>query len=172
MAKGEDKNRKFKVKADLALFETIQRDGRLSEEKIAQKVNISSTTVHYSMERIRKRGFFQIKAVPILEKFQEIPLAIIGFSNVHPMKVKKLKDTYAGKQEIIHFFHDDKDVILVVMDSSDSSLTRNLFDIMELLNEKPCIYIKSPTIVKSDTAIPDEILEAVYADLPDRRIRV
>ena len=171
MSKEDDKNRKFKVKADLALFETIQKDGRLSEEKIAQQVHISSTTVHYAMERIKRRGFFQIKAVPILEKFQEIPLAIIGFSNVHLMKVKKLKDTYADKQEIIHFFHDDKDVILIVMDSSYNSLTRKLFDIMELLDEKPCLYIKSPTIVKSDVSIPDEILEAVYADLPDRRIR-
>jgi hypothetical protein len=57
---------KFRVKADLALFQAIQQDGRLSEQSIASRTRISPTTVHYAMKRIRQRDFFEIKAVPRL----------------------------------------------------------------------------------------------------------
>ena len=162
---------KFKVKADLALFEAIQKNGRLSEEKIATKTNIPATTVHYAMKRIRQRDFFQIKAVPNMKKFQEIPLAVIGFSNVHPMKITKLTE-YADQAEIVQFIHSAKDVVLYVMSASKDALTRKLFEMMELLNEKPSIYITSPNIAKFEVTIPDKVLEEVYDNLPDRRIRV
>jgi len=101
---------KFKVKADLALFEAIQKDGRLSEERISQETSIPATTVHYAMERIKQRNFFEIKAVPILERFSEIPTAIIGFSSVHPAKIRELEQKYANKPEVLQFFHSEKDV--------------------------------------------------------------
>ncbi len=168
----EGNNVKFRVKADLALFEAIQKDGKLSEGRLAHETNIPSTTVHYAMERIKRRDFFQIKAVPRLEKFPEIPMAIIGFSSVHPAKVRRLEEEYAGKPELMQFMRSEKDVVLLVMDSSMDGLTKRLFRIMELAAEKPCIYITSPVIVRFGVAIPDSILDAVYADLPDRRIKV
>ena len=48
----------FKVQADLALFEAIQENGRLSETGIAKMTNIPATTVHYAMQRIKQRDFF------------------------------------------------------------------------------------------------------------------
>lgn len=164
-------NTKFKVKADLALFEAIQKDGRLSEEGVAKETGIPATTVHYAMERIRKRDFFEIRAVPMLEKFSEIPMAIIGFSNVHPAKINELKNKYASKQEIMQFFHSDKDILMLVTDTGMDSLTKKLFDIMAVAGEKPSIYITSPSIAKFGTAIPDKVLDSVYSDLPDRRIK-
>ena len=171
MAKEEMINTKFRVKADLALFAAIQRNGRLSEERIAQEINIPATTVHYAMERIRQREFFDIKAVPKLEKFQEIPLAIIGFSHVHPAKVHDLRERYMNTSEVLQFFHGEKEVLLFIMDASIDALTRHLFDIMERLDEKPCLYIACPAIAKSGVTIPDKVLDAVYAHLPDRRMR-
>lgn len=163
---------KFRVKADLALFEALQKDGRLSEEGIATHTKISATTVHYALERIRERKFFEIKAVPRLEKFSEIPMAIIGFSNVHPVKIKQLAERCAKKPEIVQCFHSEKEVMLLVMDTTMSALTKKLFEIMEQLGEKPNIYITSPMIAKFETSIPEKVLEGVYADLPDRRVRV
>jgi DNA-binding Lrp family transcriptional regulator len=165
-------NPKFKVKADLALFEAIQKDGRLSEEGIAKETGISSTTVHYAMERIKERNFFAVKAVPLLEKFSEIPMAVIGFANIHPLKINELKQKYAVKHEVMQFLHSEKDVIMLVTDVSMDSLTKKLFDIMAIADEKPSIYITSPMIAKCNITIPDKVLESVYPDLPDRRIKV
>jgi DNA-binding Lrp family transcriptional regulator len=172
MAKGEMKNTKFRVKADLALFAAIQRNGRLSEGRIAREINIPATTVHYALERIRQRDFFDIKAVPRLERFREIPLAIMGFSHVHPARIQELRRDYVNAVEVVQFFHGVKDVLLFVMASSVDALTGHLFDIMERLDEKPCLYITCPTIAKSGVTIPDKVLDAVYAHLPDRRMRV
>ena len=66
--------------------------------------------------------------------------------------------------------HGEKEVLLFVMDSSIDALTRHLFGIMEQLDEKPCLYITCPTIAKSGFTIPDKVLDAVYAHLPDRRV--
>jgi DNA-binding Lrp family transcriptional regulator len=167
-----DHNRKFKVKTELALYEEIQRNGRLSEESISQKIHIPATTVHYAMERIRDRDFFDIKAMPKLEKFSEIPLGVICFTNVHPAKVQEFKRRYCNMPEIVQFLHDDTDILLIVMESSMEALTGKLFDIMGHLGEKPCLYITSPKIVKSDMVIPDRVLNAVYANLPNRSIRI
>jgi DNA-binding Lrp family transcriptional regulator len=166
-----DENQKFRVKADLALFEAIQHDGRLSEEAIAQKTKIPATTVHYAMDRIRQRDFFKIMAVPMLEKFSEIPMAVIGFSNAHPFRIKELVQKYSAKPEIVQLLHSERDVLLVVMEPNKDALTKRLYEIMQFLDEKPSIYITSPTIAKFSPAIPDKVLESAYSDLPDRRIK-
>ena len=163
---------KFKVKADLALFQAIQQDGRLSEQNIASRTKIPSTTVHYAMKRIRRRDFFQIKAVPRFEQFQEIPMAVMGFADVHPLKVQELREQYASRPEVVQFFHSDKDVLLLVMDARPTTLTEKLVNIMELVAEKPCLYITSPKIVKYNAAIPDHVLDGVYRHLPNRRIKI
>ena len=166
----EDKA-KFRVKAELALFEALQKDGRLSEDKISKETGISATTVHYALDRIRARNFFKVVAVPKLEQFPEIPIAIIGFSNVHPVKIKELKEKYAKKPEVMLFFHGEKEVVLFLMDSNAGALTEKLFGIMDMVQEKPSIYITSPVIEKYCATIPDKVLEAVYSDLPDRRFK-
>lgn len=162
---------KFKVKAELALYEALQKDGRLSEDKIAKKTGISSTTVHYALDRIRGRDFFKVMAVPDLEKFSEIPMAIIGFSNVHPVKIKELREKYAKKSEVTQFFHGEKEAVIFLMDSSAGALTEKLFGIMDIAQEKPSIYITSPVVAKYCATIPDKVLEGVYGDLPDRRFK-
>ena len=163
---------KFRVKADLALFQAIQQDGRLSEQSIAQMTDIPPTTVHYAMQRIRQRDFFQIKAVPRLEKFREIPMAVIGFSHVHPLRIHCLRDKYTKIPEVIQFFHSERDVLLCVIDAETHKLSEKLYSIMEQLGEKPCLYMRSPSIAKSDLVIPDRILNAVYSHLPDRKTKV
>lgn len=171
MVKGDSGDTKFRVRAELALFQAIQRDGRLSEQSIAQQTDISATTVHYAMQRIRERGFFQIKAIPDLERFREIPMAIVGFSNVSHQNLRRFREKYSDRSEVLQFFHSQTEIILVIMDVSPSALTRKLYDIMEQLGSKPCIHITSPQIARFYTTIPDHILNEVYAHLPDRRLR-
>ena len=96
-----------------------------------------------------------------------------------PMKPVRLRKEdneyerrYCGMPEIVQFLHDDTDILLIVMESSIEALTGKLFDIMGHLGEKPCLYITSPKIVKSDMVIPDRILNAIYSDLPNRKLRV
>ena len=172
MAEKDKEGLKFKVKAELALFEALQENGKLSEEGAAIKTATSATTIHYAMDRIRKRDFFEIKAVPKLEKFPEIPMAVIGFSNVHPENIDKLKEKYADKPEILQFLHSEMDIMMVVIDASTDELRRRLHDIIKLAGEKPCIYMTSPEIAKYKATVPDKVLDKVYKDLPDRRFKV
>jgi hypothetical protein len=60
---------------------------------------------------------------------------------------------------------------MVVMASDPDSLTQKLFEIMELVKDKPSIYISSPSVHKCDIAIPDKVLESIYSGLPDRTTR-
>ena len=166
--KTEKKDVKFRVKADLALFQAIQKDGRLSEAKIAKMANIPPTTVHYAMKRIKRRDFFEIKGVPRLEKFQEIPTAIIGFTNLDPARIEKLKEELADRHEVVQFFHSDKDVLLFVMDTGMATLAEKLFEIMESLGDKPSIYMVAPKIARYNTGIPNQVLEGVYSALSGR----
>ena len=124
------------------------------------------------MQRIRQRDFFRIKAVPRLEKFHEIPMAVIGFSHVHPLRIHYLRDKYADTPEVIQFLHSDRDVLLYVMDAETHKLSERLYSIMHQIDEKPCLYMQSSSIAKSDLVIPDRILNAVYSHLPDRKTKV
>ena len=161
----------FKVKAELALYEALQRDGRLSEVKLAEETGISPTTVHYALDRIRSREIFKVQAVPVLEKFS-VPMAIIGFSNVHPVKIKELEEKYAGKPEVVQLYHSEKDVVMILMDADNDKLTKKLFAVMELVGEKPSVYMTAPKVAKFSAAIPEKVLEAVFSELPDRRFSV
>jgi len=160
----------FKVKVDLMVFEALQRDGTLSFEKLSDKTKIHPTTVQYAVERLRKRNFYEIKAVPKLNKFQ-LPMAVIGFSDAHPIALERLEKIYGGKQEVRLLIRGEKEIILFLMDSNKERLSRKLFDIMNKMNQKPSIYITAPQIVKFEATIPDKILDKLYADLPDRRFK-
>ncbi len=160
---------KFRVKVDLALFEAIQRDGKLSESEIARRTHISPTTVHYAMSRIKKRGFFKIKAVPCLERFPRIPKALIGFGGLSQDSVNALRAGYETNPRVMQFFYDSKSVILFVVGPSMEELTRSLFDIVECAGKRPCIHMISPKIAKCDSAIPENVLESVYSELPGKK---
>ena len=158
---------------DLLVFKALQHDGALSFDKLADTTGISPTTVQYAVERLRSRGFYDIKAVPRLERFQEkIPMAVIGFSDAHPIAIDQLEQKYRGKPEALFMIRGEKEIVLFMMDSSRERLARKLHDIMIKMNQKPSIYITSPQIVKMEAAIPEKILDGVYGELPDRRTRI
>ena len=168
----DDEPVKFRVKADLAVFEALQHDGKLSEEGLARETEISATTVHYSLDRMRKREFFDIRAVPRLERFGEVPVAVLGFSDVHPVKVEELVSRYGDREEIVQLLSSDKDIVITAMGSDRDALVKLLFDIMQCADEKPSIYMVLPKTVKWSSAIPDKVLDSVYNDLPDRRLKL
>lgn len=171
MNKEPTENMKFKVKNDLTLYEALQQDGRPSEEEIARRTNIPATSVHRAKKRITERDFFRIQAVPLLEKFGEIPMAIIGFSNIHPLRIRELLKRYTKKAETVQFFHSEKDVMMMVMEKSMKALIQRLFDIMEQVEEKPSLYMTSPIVARFAATIPARVLEGVYSDLLDRKAK-
>ena len=111
-------------------------------------------------------------AVTDLKKFSEVPIAIVGFSNIDPLKLKQLTDEFSKKQETVMLLHGEKEVVLILVGEDKDKLTKMLLGIMKKYELSPPLYIVSPNIVKFDPKIPDKVLEAVYNDLPDRRIKV
>jgi hypothetical protein len=55
------------------------------------------------------------------------------------------------------------------MDQNSNKLTELIFKIMELLQARPVLHVITPIISQCNLAIPDDILEAVYGKLPDKR---
>jgi len=171
--KKDNEDLKFKVKADLAIFEALQENGKLSEEKIAKKTKIPSTTVHYALERLRKRDFFEIVAVPKLDRFQEeVPMAVVGFNDVDPRVLERVKREYASMEETLMFLHGEKEVLMFLVDSNKDRLTKRLFEIMEMVDSKPSIYIIAPRVEKWDGRLPEKVLEERYGGLADRRLKI
>ena len=98
-------------------------------------------------------------------------MAVIGFSDAHPIAIDQLVKNYMGKDEVLSLIKGEKEVIRFLMDSSKERLAKKLYDIMSRMNQRPSIYITSPQIVKSDVTIPEKILDRIFADLPDRRMQ-
>lgn len=161
--------RKFKLKSELELFKALQLFGKLSNEKLAKKIKIPPTTIQSIYNRLEKRKFYEIKAIPKLEQFTEIPMAFIGFSNLHPVKLKQLKEKSEGKEQIRALIYSEKEALLFLVDKNKDRLTELIFEIMELLQSRPTLHIITPSIVKLDITIPGNVLDTVYANLPDKR---
>lgn len=165
-------DQKFKVKSDLAIFEALQEDGKLSEGKIAKKTKIPPTTVHYALERLKKRHFFDIAAIPKLSGFEnEIPMAVIGFNSVTPKRLERVKKEHGNRDTTLMFLYGEKEVVMFLISTDKDRLTKKLFEIMEILNSKPSIYIISPQVAKCDVRVPKRVLEGIFNDLTDRKGR-
>jgi len=162
----------FKVRVDLIVFKALQQNGIQSFERLSDITGIHPTTIQYAVERLREREFYDIKAIPRLNRFQDkSPMAVIGFSDAHPIAIEQLEKDYRDMPEVMTLLKGEKEVILFMIDSSKEKLAGKLFDIMKRIGQKPSIYITSLQISKNKMTIPDKILDAVYADLPDRRMR-
>lgn len=164
-----EKERKFKLKSELDLFKALQKYGKPSNEILSGKIGISATTIQSIYNRIKKRKFYSIKAIPKLEMFSEVPMAVIGFSGVHPIKLKQLKEKCSAMEQIRVMILNEKEVLFFLVDETRDKLTRLIFEIMELLQARPTLHIIAPAIAKLDTTIPDRILDRVYSNLPDKR---
>ena len=165
----DNEEKKFKLKSELELFKALQKYGKLSNEILSKKTGIPATTIQSIYNRIEERDFYEIKAVPKLEEFPEVPVAFIGFSDVHPVKLRNLKDKYVSREQFRAFIHSDKELLLFLMDESRNRLTELIFEIMGLLQSRPTLHIVTPSILKFDITIPDNVLDKVYAGLPDKR---
>ena len=164
-----NKEKKFKLKSELELFKALQKHGKLSNEALSKKTGIHATTIQNIYNRISARGFYEIKAVPKLEMFSEIPMAFIGFPEVHPVRLKHLKEKYLPKEQILGLVSNDKEVLLIMADGDKNRLTELIFEIMGLLQARPTLHIVTPLIEKFGITIPDNVLDKVYGNLPDKR---
>lgn len=163
------KERKFHLESELELFKALQKYGKLSNEILSKKTGIPATTIQSIYSRIEGRNFYSIKAIPKLEEFPEVPTAFIGFSDIHPVRLKQLQENYSKKEQVRVMILGNKEVFLFLMDENRDKLTELIFEIMKLLQARPILHIITPSIAKFDTAIPDKILGKVYSGLPDKR---
>ena len=77
------------------MFQALQKNAKLSQQKLSKITGFPRTTIQYANERLQKRDFYDIKAIPKLEAFPELPTALLCFENLHPIKLKNLKKSYA-----------------------------------------------------------------------------
>jgi hypothetical protein len=156
---------KFSTQSDLELFKALQRLGKLSFKKLSKTTSMPKTTIQYAYRRIKEREFFKTKTLPILEKFPELPLALISFSYLNPLKLKILKDSFIKREEVRLLISNDSEIIMMLMDSSKDKLAESVYEIMKKAQAKPSLHILSPNIGKLDLSIPDKILDKLYTGL-------
>ena len=147
----------------------MSKYGKLSNEALSGKTEIPATTIQSIYSRIEERDFYDIKAVPKLKEFSDVPMAFIGFSDVHPVKLRNLKEKYLSREQFRAFIHSEKELLLFLMDENRDKLTELIFEIMELLQARPSLHIITPSISKMDLTIPDKVLDGVFSGLPDKR---
>ena len=162
---------KFTTCSELELFKALQKYGKLSRKKLSKKTKLNTSTIQYIYERLTERNFFESKTTPKLDQFPELPLALISFSNLHPIKLRILKKTYLNKDEVRAFITNGKEVFIILMHTNKDRLSELAFEIMEKAQANFGLHILSPTISKLDLTIPDKILDEIYPDLMDRRKR-
>jgi len=63
MRKAKEKTKEKVNQVDCNIISLLQKDGRLSNTKIAKKLGISEATVRTRLNRLLKKGFIQIVAV-------------------------------------------------------------------------------------------------------------
>ena len=153
---------KFTAPSDLTLFKALQKFGRISQTKLAKKTGLPKTTTQYAWERLAARPFYYLKAIPKLDQFPELPLALVSFADLHPIKLRKLKQAYPRKSEVRVFITNGNEVFMLLMHTSKDRLAELIYEIMKKAQAKPSLHILSPTIHKLDLTIPDKILDAVY----------
>ena len=164
-----NEERKFKLKSEVELFKALQKFGKLSNEALSEKTGMPAATIQKILKRMEERNFYDIRAAPKLGMFSEVPMAFIGFGDVHPVRLKQLKEKYLKREQILGLVSNDKEVLLIMADADRNRLTELIFEIQALLGSIPTIHIFTPSIEKFDIAIPDKVLDKVYSGLPDKR---
>jgi len=161
--------KKFATFSEIELFKALQKYGKLSQKKLAKKAGLPKTTIQYALERLQERDFLETKVNPKLQKFPELPLALISFSDLHPIKLRQLKKSYINKEEVRAFISNNKELLIILMHTSKDRLVELIIEIMEKARAKLNLHILSPSIEKFDLTIPDKILEAMYPDIAQKR---
>jgi len=128
---------KFTTKSELALFKALQNYGKLSSQLLAKKTKLLRSTIQYAYDRLKERDFFETKAIPKLERFPELPIALISFDNLHPIRLRKLQKIYLKKEEIRVFIINSEQIFIIIMHSSKDRLHELIYEITEKAQAKP-----------------------------------
>lgn len=166
-----NKRLKFRTKSEFDLYRLLQKHGKLSDDIVSRRLRMGSTTANAAYRRLLTRGFFDIHAVPRLNHFREIPMGLIAFTDLSSAAASALVSEYTSDPFVRLVIEGNGQVVLLVMAESVERLTRILFEMMNRVEAKPCLYILPMVISKSDLRIPDQVLLKIYEGLPDRRKR-
>lgn len=153
---------KFNSQSELDIFKVLQAEGNISQKEIANKAGLPKTTVQYACKRLAERAFYGIQAVADLKLFPELPLAIIGFHDLHSMKLQNLKKFLLPRDEVRAFLTGNDSVVMVLIGTSRDALAELVFEIMGKAQARPSIHMLSPGIDKLNFSIPDSILQSLY----------
>ena len=159
----------FQMQSELDLFKALQKFGNVSNNDLAKKTGIPATTINNIKKRMQGREFYHIGILPDFMKFSVVPSAFLGFSNVDPERLRQLRMKSADNDHIMGFVHNENELLLILVHRTSDLLTELIFEIMEMLQARPSIHIMGPVIEKLTAKIPDDVLDAVYGGLPDKR---
>jgi hypothetical protein len=162
---------KFTTRSELELFKALQKYGRISYDLLAQKTLLPKTTIQYAYQRLKKKRLFKLNAIPQLAHFSELPLALLSFTDLHPIRLKKLKQIYIQQEEVRILLTTHERVFMMLMHESEDQLDELISAIAEKAQAKPALCMISPTIAKLDLTIQDNVLDAMCTVLKGRTKR-
>jgi len=164
-----DHKDKFRVKSDIAMFKILQEYGKLSERELAQKAGVSKNTARACLKRLLERDFFELRAVPKLERFSNHPMAILGFSELDNGKIDELEKHLNEKDHTIAFLHSGNHCFIISMAHGGNELSKQLLEIIQTAGKSPSMCLLSPTVSKFNLKIPESSLKRINDGLPERR---
>ena len=153
---------KFKVQSELALFDALQRHGKLPVNELSKHANLARTASYHGKNRLIKRGIFDFHAIPRLNRFSEVPMMLLGFNKLtSPHLLREFALTYASSEQVRMLIYNKDSAFLFLMSQTPKQLNELTMQIIKHLQQTPAIAILSPKIAKLKPTIPASILKNI-----------
>jgi len=101
---------------DKEILYLLQEDDKIQYQKIAEKLNIGPSTVHYRIKKLMKKGIIKkFSAIIDPEKVGYTTIAVLGL-NVDPLKMDEIakKLTIYDEVQVVTTSSGDHDIILQI----------------------------------------------------------
>lgn len=153
---------KFRAASEVALFDVLQRYGKLPVDELSRRAKLARTTSYHGAKRLQSRGLFDYQAVPRLSQFSEVPMMVLGFGGIAASKLGPLVSTYGCYEPVRMLMHDKQSVFFFLMHQSPAQLNELSMALIHQVGQAPHLSMLSPSIVKMDLTIPVSVLQAIY----------
>jgi len=121
---------------DKKILNILQEDSTISYQKIASKLTVGSSTIHYRIQKLIKQGIItHFSAIVNPEKIGYKNIAVIGL-NVDPLKMYEIAEQLAGYKEVLSVASTtgNHDIILQVICKDGKHLWKFINDHIKTIN--------------------------------------
>ena len=121
---------------DKRILNILQEDSTTSYQKIASKLQVGSSTIHYRIQKLIKQGVItHFSAIVNPEKIGYNSLAVIGL-NVDPLKMYEIAEQLAQFNEVLSVASTtgDHDIILQIISKDGKHLWKFINDHIKIIN--------------------------------------